>query len=340
MDTNNKDITIIVTGGLGFIGSHFVELALANGYRVVNIDKVTYASDIKMDGHFCSGYPDRYVFIKEDIVDLKELPYGKYIIHFAAESHVDNSIRDSDIFMRSNVLGTQNLLNILVDARRRNINHAWSVELPTFVYVSTDEVFGDRNEGFFKEDDRHNPSNPYSASKSMAEMLVLSYGRTYGIPYKITRTTNNYGERQHHEKLIPNCISKVLAGEKVKIHGSGNQIRNWIYVKDNCDAIWKIMESGKINEIYHVASPEEYSVNEVVHIILNEVGKSFHPQTVEYVQDRSGQDMRYALDYSKTIEEFGWAPRTNFKSHIHDTIHDYEEKYTKGLWPSAQKKSE
>lgn len=327
--------TIIVTGGLGFIGSHFIDLALSKGYRVVNIDKVTYASNIRLNDVFNESYPDRYSFIREDIVDLKELPYGKYIVHLAAESHVDNAIRDSDIFVRSNVLGTQNLLNLLVDAQRRHASHSWNVELPMFIYVSTDEVFGDRDEGFFKENDRHNPSNPYSASKSMAEMLVLSYGRTYGLPYKITRTTNNYGQRQHHEKLTPNCIAKILAGEKVKIHGSGNQIRNWIYVKDNCDAIWRVMESGKVNETYHIASPEEYSVNDVVRVILNEMGKPFSPQTVEYVQDRSGQDVRYALDYSKTSEELGWQPKADFKSHIRDVIHDYEEQFTKGLWPFA-----
>lgn len=326
--------TILVTGGLGFIGSHFIELALSRGYDVVNIDKITYASDMRINNEFLKNDPHRYRFIKIDVNDLKELPYCKYIIHFAAESHVDNSIRDSDVFMRSNVLGTQHILNLLVDARRRNVSHAWSMELPTFVYVSTDEVFGDREKGFFREDDRHNPSNPYAASKAMAEMLVMAYGRTYSLPYIITRTTNNYGERQHQEKLIPYCIAKTFTREKIKIHGTGIQSRTWIYVKDNCEAIWTVLMKGKANEVYHIASDEEYSVNEIAAIVLAHFEKKPDWDTVEYVQDRSGQDMRYALDYAKIVK-LGWLPKVKLKTHITHVINHYEEKFKKDHWPIA-----
>ena len=330
-----RDKTILVTGGLGFIGGHFIELAFSQGYNVINVDKITYASDTAINDVFLRNEPHRYRFFQKDVNDLAELPYCGTIVHFAAESHVDNSIRDGDVFVRSNVLGTQNILNLLVDARRRNVSHAWAIKLPMFIYVSTDEVFGDREQGFFKEEDRHNPSNPYSASKAMAEMLVASYGRTYGLPYMITRTANNYGERQHQEKLIPHCIAQALAGRKIKIHGSGTQSRTWIYVKDNCEAIWTVMTKGKPGETYHIASSEEYAVNDVARIVLEHFGRKLDRDTAEYVQDRSGQDMRYALDYSK-IANLGWTPRSQLTHHIKEVIRHYEEKYKKGHWPAKE----
>lgn len=318
-----KEVVVVVTGGLGFIGSHFIELLLEKGFGVVNIDKVTYASDPNINKVFLRKYPTKYKFIKKDINDLKELPKCRYIVHFAAESHVDNSIKNADVFIKSNVAGTQNLLNII----------AKKSEKPMFLHISTDEVFGDREEGFFKEHDRLNPSNPYAASKAAAEMLVLAYGRTYGIPYKITRTTNNYGSRQHPEKLIPSAILKVLNAKKIAIHGSGNQVRNWIHVKDNCRAIYDVMVKGKVNETYHIASNEELSVNQIAKIILDSFGKPYDATTVENVRDRFGQDVRYALDFSK-MQSLGWAPTDSLAQQINKLIKKYEGRYAKKSFTS------
>ncbi len=313
-----KEAVAVVTGGLGFIGSHFIELLLEKGFRVINIDKVTYASDPKINAVFKRKYPRHYTFIKKDINDLKELPQCRYVVHFAAESHVDNSIRSSQVFTKSNVMGTHNLLDLLVKRP----------EKPMFIYVSTDEVFGDIKDGFFKEDDRLLPSNPYSASKAGGEMLVLAYGRTFGIPYKITRTTNNYGSRQHPEKLIPSAILRLLKGEKILIHGTGEQVRNWIHVKDNCRAIYDVMTKGRANETYHVASPEELSVNQIAEIILRGFGKPFNDSTVEYVRDRAGQDIRYALDDSK-LRKLGWKPEDKLQDQIGKLIKKYAGRYQK-----------
>lgn len=309
MDKNN---IIIVTGGLGFIGSHFIELLLEKGFFVYNIDKVTYASDPNIDAAFKRKYPKQYTFIKKDINDLKELSDAKYLVHFAAESHVDNSIMDGSVFIKSNVLGTQNLLSIIAQKKHK----------PEFIHISTDEVFGDREEGFFKENDILCPSNPYAASKAAAEMVVLAYARTYGIPYKITRTTNNYGSRQHPEKLIPNSIVSILKNEPIPIHGTGNQIRNWIHVKDNVRAIYDVMTKGKLGESYHVASQEEFSVNQIAKIILDAFEKPWSARTVQYIADRSGQDIRYALDSSK-IRSLGWIAQDSLKEHINKLIYKY-----------------
>lgn len=317
----DKENTIIVTGGLGFIGSHFIELALEKGFNVLNIDKVTYASDPKIDRAFKNKYPNQYAFIKKDINDLKELPDAKYIVHFAAESHVDNSIADGGVFIKSNVLGTQNLLNIIAQKMVRQAHHV----PPEFIHISTDEVFGDREDGFFKEDDIMRPSNPYAASKAAAEMVVMAYGRTYGIPYKITRTTNNYGSRQHPEKLIPRSIVSILKNEPIPIHGTGEQIRNWIHVKDNVRAIYEVMTKGKLGESYHIASEEELSVNQIAKTILEAFEKPWSAETVQYIADRSGQDIRYALDSSK-IRSLGWVSQDSLKNHIGKLIRKYEGK--------------
>lgn len=300
--------TVLVTGGLGFIGGHFIEMILEKGYKVINIDKITYASRPELNDMFMKEYPDRYSFMKIDICDLEELPYCDYIVHFGAESHVDNSLKDSSPFIKSNIFGTYNLLRLLVKTKGENLLHLWQGVTPLFIYISTDEVFGDIEEGFFKENDRFNPSNPYSASKASAELLVKSWGRSYGINYIITRTTNNYGERQHPEKLIPMAISKALLGERIRIHGSRSYIRNWIYVKDNCEAVYLVMTKGEVNQEYHISSNEECSVVEIARMILDTLGKPLDDSTVEYVPNRAGQDVRYALDCSK-IKRLGWKQR-------------------------------
>lgn len=311
--------TILVTGGLGFIGSHFIKLALDRGYRVHNIDKVTYASN---EGLF-SPHPLNYFFQKEDIKNLKSLPHCDYIVHFAAESHVCRSISNSDPFMNSNILGTYNLLELIKNKKIENMQLGWEYKEPIFVHISTDEVLGEIGVGFFKEGDRHEPGNPYSASKSAAEMLIKAWGRTYNLPYRITRTTNNYGENQHTEKLIPRCIEDLINDNKIPIQGQGTAVRNWIYVEDNCRAIMDVLEKGKNGETYHISSEEEYSVLEIVSIIAKEFDKN-PKNVVEFVQDRSGQDKRYALDNSKIKRELNWEPRTKMEDTIGQIIRSYK----------------
>lgn len=310
-----KNIT--VTGGLGFIGSNFIEVALKKGWNVTNIDKKTYAAnDIDFDNN------PNYSLIVDDIKDLKTLPDCDLLINFAAESHVDNSINDSKVFLDSNIAGVHNLLNIIIKQIERNFLHGWNYKIPIFFQISTDEVFGDIKEGFFKTTDRLIPSNPYSATKAAAEMLVMSWGRTYKIPYFISRTTNNYGLRQHSEKLIPNTILSLLAGRKVPIHGQGRHIRNWIHVKDNVNAIMTIIGKGELNNFYHIASKEEYSVVEVVQKITSLLNKDFI-DSVEYNADRSGADIRYALDTDDT-DKLGWKPKISFEEGINDLIEYYK----------------
>lgn len=330
--SKNSNKTLVVTGGLGFIGSHFIDLALQNDFSIINIDKVTYASFLPINPYFNKKYPGRYQFIKKDINDLKMLPPCDYIVHFAAESHVDNSIEDGSIFVKSNVLGTQHLLNLLVDMKKKN-QPGDQTQLPVLIYIGTDEVFGDIGKGFFKETDQLNPSNPYSASKAAAELLITAYARTYGIPYKITRTTNNYGDRQHSEKLIPNCMLRVLRNEPIRIHGAGQQVRNWIHVKDNAQAILDVMLKGKINSVYHISSPEEYSINEVAAKILKIFNRPIDVTTIAYIPDRAGQDVRYALDCGKIRAELNWSPAIKFDEHLKQLAADYRIKYQKGKWP-------
>jgi len=324
-DSLQEAETVLVTGGLGFIGSHFVEMLLKKGHQVVNVDKVTYASapNMGINEEFLRRYPNRYWFLRRDINDLQELPYCRVIVHLAAESHVDNSIRDSRIFMKSNVLGTKHLLDLMVRTRSKNISHDWDIRLPIFIYFGTDEVFGDRKEGYFREQDCYRPSNPYAASKAAAEMFVIAYGRTYGIPYKIVRTTNNYGPRQHPEKFVPSCVMNILRRNKVRIHGSGAQVRNWLHVEDSCQALYEIMIKGSINEIYHVSSEEELPVNEVARIVFEYFKRPMDVSTVEYVQDRSGQDLRYALDCSK-MQNLGWRPKYTFNSSLPAIVRYYQ----------------
>lgn len=313
--------TVVITGGSGFIFSHFVELLLERGYKVINIDKLTYASN----PDFKPSSPN-YSFIQADIKDLKEIPYCDYVVHAAAESHVERSISNSDPFIDSNILGTYNLLELLKNKKIENMQMGWEYNEPIFVHVSTDEVHGDIEKGFFSEAAPHNPSNPYAASKASAEMLVKAWARTYGIPYRITRTTNNYGPRQHPEKLIPRCITNCLRGEKIPIQGTGEYIRNWIYVKDNCNAILKVMEEGKNGETYNISSNEEYSVIQIVTMILQKFGKEFSEETVDFVQNRSGQDWRYGLDNKKIIHELGWEQKHRLVDVLDDMIEDYRKK--------------
>jgi len=308
--------TILVTGGLGFIGSHFVNRVLALGHKVINYDKETYAAhtDLKFEGD--------YQYVKADIADIKSIPYCDFIVNFAAESHVDNSIEDSFCFVKSNIHGVYNILEILKNKKINSLISAWEYDYPIFLQISTDEVFGDIDTGFFKEEDVHTPSNPYSATKSAAEQLVVAWGRTFDIPFLISRTTNNYGSRQHYEKLIPRAITDILNGRKVPIHGGGSYVRNWLHVEDNVNALIKILDKGNINEYYHVASNEEYSVKEIVQKICNHMNVNYNDVT-NPCMDRSGADVRYALDYKK-IKALGWTQARTFDKEIDNIIAYYK----------------
>lgn len=284
---------LVVTGGRGFIGSHFVEEALARGFSIVDIDKMGYAShsELPFDDN------QNYKLIVDDISAIKHIPSCDVLVNFAAESHVDNSIKDSKPFIESSVLGVWNLLELIRGKPTYN--------RPLFFHISTDEVYGDRNEGVFKEEDILSPSNPYSATKASAEMLVTAYSRTYGIDYIITRSSNNYGPRQYEEKLIPKCLSCLEANKKIPVHGDGSYIRDWTYVKDNVDGILTILEQQIKNECFNIAS-ENYMTNiEVVRTVIDWLGKD--ESSIEFVPNRWGQDVRYAVDATK-LRSTGWLP--------------------------------
>ena len=290
----------VVTGGRGFIGSHFVELCLKNGHKVIDIDKMTYAANEYLP---FDGSPN-YRLIKKDIKDITHIPPCDVLVNFAAESHVDNSIESSRIFMDSNVMGVHNLLELL----RGKV-----YERPLFVHISTDEVYGDSVDGeVFHEESKLNPSNPYAASKAAAEMLVLSHARTYGIDYLITRSCNNYGERQYEEKLIPKVISCFKEGRKVPVHGSGMYKRDWMLVENNVKAIYNLIISGHKNEVFNIAAHNELSNMEVIASIGSWF---FNPKIINFkdhchfVENRLGQDFSYKLNTAK-LEMTGWMPPT------------------------------
>ena len=284
----------VVTGGRGFIGSHFVEKALSLGHSVYDIDKMGYASYELLPADKDPNYKLQIA----DISTLIHIPTCDMIVNFAAESHVDNSIRDSKPFVDSSLVGVWNLLEL--------VRGKPSYERPLFFHISTDEVYGDREEGVFVEEDVLSPSNPYSATKAGAEMLVKAYARTYGIDYIITRSSNNYGQRQYEEKLIPKCISSLMQGKKIPVHGDGSYIRDWTYVEDNISGIMTIIEKGIKNETFNIAS-ENYMVNlDVVKTIISWMGKD--ESSIQFVPNRWGQDVRYAVS-SKKLRDLGWTPK-------------------------------
>ena len=284
---------IVVTGGRGFIGSHFVEEALKRGWKITDIDCMTYAAheELPWDEH------KNYKLIKEDIATLKSLPKCDYVINFAAESHVDNSIRDTEPFIHSNIIGVHNLLQLVRGKEK--------YDRPVFFQISTDEVYGDIEHGSFVETDTLKSSNPYSATKASAEMLVLSYARTYGLEYIITRSGNNYGSRQYEEKLIPKCIESITNNKKIPIHGDGSYVRDWTHVKDNVSALIHLIEGGYKNQVFNIAAQNHLTNLEVVDIILGWYGKD--REMIEFVPNRWGQDTRYSINTDKILET-GWKP--------------------------------
>lgn len=304
---------IMVTGGLGFIGSYFVQLALDRGYHVINVDKKTYAA--RTDLQFEKN--DDYEWLNEDICTMPHLPSNiEWIVNFAAETHVDNSILANDVFFQTNVKGVYNLLELirLKDAGDR----------PRFLQISTDEVYGDILIGTRVEDARLNPSNPYAATKAAAEQLLYAWGRTYGVEYIICRSSNNFGFGQHEEKLIPRTIELTLQEKKMTVHGNGTYCREWTYAGDNCEGILLAMEKGKNGEIYNISSAEMETNMDIIQKILRFMGKP--EDHYEFVENRVGQDIRYSVDSSK-IRNLGWEPKMNLDKYLPELIKLYKQKY-------------
>ena len=314
------DKKILVTGGAGFIGGNFVHYMVNKypNYMIVNLDALTYAGNLET----CQPVEGKsnYKFVKGDITDRKfifdlfEKEKFDIVVNFAAESHVDRSVTDPEIFIKTNVLGTQ----ILMDAAR-------SFGVERYHQVSTDEVYGDlpldRPDLFFTEETPLHTSSPYSASKASADLLVLAYYRTYGLPVTISRCSNNYGPYHFPEKLIPLMISRALNDETLPVYGSGENVRDWLHVYDHCAAIDLILHKGKVGEVYNVGGHNERTNLEVVKTILKVLNK---PESlITYVTDRPGHDLRYAIDPTKLETELGWKPTYNFDTGIKQTIQWY-----------------
>lgn len=332
--------TILITGGAGFIGSNFVPYFLDKHkeYKIVNIDKLTYAGNLD-NLKECENNPN-YTFIQGDICDrtLIEKIFKDYdirgVIHFAAESHVDNSIKNPDAFIQTNIVGTFTLVDVAknywLDAPHK-VKQGY--ENCRFHHISTDEVYGDLDEtGFFTETTPYNPSSPYSSSKASSDLIVKAYKRTYGLNITISNCSNNYGPKQHNEKLIPTIIRKCLSSEKIPVYGTGKNIRDWLYVLDHCKAIDLIYHNGKNGETYNVGGRNERQNIEIVKTICNILDKKIpsknlksYFELVEFVTDRAGHDRRYAIDATKLETELGWKADENFDSGIIKTVDWYLE---------------
>lgn len=310
----------LVTGGAGFIGSNYVFYLLDNrpNIEIVCLDALTYAGNLSTLKDVLSS--SNLKFVKGDISDrdfidnLFAEEKFDVVVNFAAESHVDRSIENPGIFLQTNVIGTQ----VLLDASRK-------YEVKRYHQVSTDEVYGDlpldRPDLFFTEETPIHTSSPYSSSKAGADLLVQAYNRTFGLPITISRCSNNYGPYHFPEKLIPLMISRALANESLPVYGNGENVRDWLYVEDHCKAIQMIIENGRVGEVYNIGGHNEKTNLEVVKTILSELGKS--EDLISYVTDRKGHDMRYAIDPSKITNELGWTPETKFEDGIKKTIKWY-----------------
>lgn len=310
-------MNILVTGGAGFIGSNFVRHMVETypSYGIVNYDLLTYAGNLEnlkdIESH------ENYTFVKGDINNRELVDHlVKYhnvdvIVNFAAESHVDRSITEPDIFIKSNVLGTQALLDV-----------AKANDLKKYVQVSTDEVYGSLGEtGYFTEETPLDPNSPYSASKAGADMLVSAYYETFGMNVNITRCSNNYGPYHFPEKLIPLMVTNALEGKELPIYGDGKNVRDWLHVKDHCAAIDLVIHKGEPGEIYNVGGHNERTNNEIVHLIVEKLNAS--KELIKFVEDRLGHDRRYAIDPTKLTTELGWKPKYTFDTGIGETIQWY-----------------
>jgi dTDP-glucose 4,6-dehydratase len=304
---------VLVTGGAGFIGSNFVHYMVKKypDYEIVVLDKLTYAGRKEN----LQDIWDKIKFIKGDITrkeDVKKATKNcDYVVNFAAETHVDRSVIEAGTFVLTDIYGVYNLLEI---ARKH--------EILKFEQISTDEVYGQIKEGSFKEEDQLKPRNPYSATKACAELLSLSYFETYGLPIVITRSSNNYGPYQHPEKFVPKTIIYALLDKPIPVYGKGENVRDWLYVEDNCEAIDLVLHKGKNGETYNIATKQEMKNIEVVKIILKLIKK---PETlIKFVKDRPGHDLRYSLDIEK-ITKLGWRPKVKFAEGIKRTVEWYRQ---------------
>ena len=306
---------IFVTGAAGFIGSNFVHfLTEKTNEEIVIIDKVTYAGSIR------NLYPlAQHKIERIDIADFDELNlvFKEYkpsaVFHFAAESHVDNSIKNATPFVSTNVTGTVNLLQLSVDH-----------EVDMFHHISTDEVYGSLgyHDPSFTEETSYDPQNPYSASKAASDHFVMAFHNTFGLPVKITNCSNNYGPRQNVEKLIPKTITNILQGNKIPVYGKGENIRDWIYVEDHCEAIYEVFNRGKVGEKYNIGGECEVKNIDLIKKLLELLGGS--EDLIEYVQDRPGHDLRYSIDNAKIQSELGWSPKYTLDKGLEKTIEWYK----------------
>ncbi len=324
---------LLVTGGCGFIGSNFIRYLLhqPDFYgRIINIDKLTYAGNPENLADMASLFPDRYVFHRSDICNLEDMTsvLSRYdvdgICHFAAESHVDRSIKRPADFIYTNIIGTFNLLEAARSQGER---------FTLFHHISTDEVFGSLGqEGYFTEDTPYQPNSPYSAAKASSDHLVRAYHETYGLPTTLSNCSNNYGPYQFPEKLIPLMILQAFGFKPLPVYGDGKNVRDWLYVEDHCEAVWTIMSSGRSGETYNIGGDSEMQNITVVEMICD-ILDVMHPSSgnrsrrdlITFVKDRPGHDWRYAIDFSKLNRELGWRPRESFKSGLEKTVTWYME---------------
>lgn len=335
-------MTILVTGGAGFIGSNFIPYFLTEhkNISIINLDKLTYAGELSNLIEIENS--ERYTFIKGDICDrtLIESLFNKYefkgVIHFAAESHVDNSIENPDEFIKTNILGTFNLLDVAKECWMIAPNTLKKgFENARFLHISTDEVYGSLGKtGLFSETTSYAPNSPYSASKASSDFIVRSYFHTYGMNVVTTNCSNNYGPKQHDEKLIPTIIRKALAGEPIPIYGDGKNIRDWLYVLDHCKGIDLAFHQGKPGKTYNIGGKNERNNLEIADTICRildqetpKKNKSSYKELITFVKDRPGHDFRYAIDASKIASELNWKAEENFETGIKKTVNWYLNKF-------------
>lgn len=328
MDINN----LMVTGGCGFIGSNFIRYLLNEPDftgRIINVDSLTYAGNPDNLQDLTATYRERYCFEHADICDFERMEhiFSTYgidgICHFAAESHVDRSIRRPDAFIRTNIMGTFNLLELA---------RAQGGAFTLFHHVSTDEVYGSLGKrGLFRETMPYRPNSPYSASKAASDHLIRAYGKTYGLPTTLSNCSNNYGPYQFPEKLIPLIILNAAAGKELPVYGDGKNVRDWLYVEDHCRAIWTIMKSGKRGRTYNVGGNREMENIAIVEMICDIVdaalgtleGRRSRRTLITFVKDRPGHDRRYAIDFSRLRRELSWEPKESFESGLEKTVSWY-----------------
>lgn len=321
---------ILITGGAGFIGSHLLRLMVNkySKYRFINLDLLTYAGNLENIQDLKNK--SNYVFINDDICNYKKVKeiFLKYnidsVIHLAAESHVDKSIENPLIFIKTNIIGTVTLLDVAKEVWNNNLKNK------LFYHVSTDEVYGSLGkEGLFTELTRYDPKSPYSSSKASSDHFVRAYGATYGIPFLISNCSNNYGPNQFPEKLIPLFINNIINNKPLPVYGDGNYTRDWLYVIDHANAIDTIFHNGKLNETYNVGGMNEWTNNDLVKLLCELMDDKLNKESgsslklIEYVDDRPGHDKRYAIDSTKLLKELDWSPSLDFKEGLNLTISWY-----------------